>query len=106
MISGTAPRKGWWTVREGKGRVRAGMGPGKKRALWKGVEGAEVSERHGGGWGGGGGGPGAVSQTVKTQKVKELFYPVVPEIQKSIAFWKVPRPRPFVLLVRDMYACN
>jgi len=29
-----------------------------------------------------------------------LFYPMLPNIRKSIAFWQVPRLRPFVLLAR------
>ena len=39
----------------------------------------------------------------KTTKVKVLFYPTLPNFKnkkKKVAFWKVPRPRPFVLLVR------
>ena len=32
--------------------------------------------------------------------MKVLFCPVLPGFLKSIALWKVSRPRPFVLLVR------
>jgi hypothetical protein len=32
--------------------------------------------------------------------VKVLFYPMLPDFQNSPAFWKVPRLRPFVFLVR------
>lgn len=35
----------------------------------------------------------------KTKK-KVLFYPIFPNSRKNIAFWKVPRHRPFILLVR------
>jgi hypothetical protein len=34
-------------------------------------------------------------------KVKVLSYPVFPDFQKSIAFWKAPRLLSFVLLVRS-----
>jgi hypothetical protein len=34
------------------------------------------------------------------KKVKVLFYPMIPDFRKSIVFRKVPRLRPFVLLVR------
>jgi hypothetical protein len=33
------------------------------------------------------------------KEVKVLFGPVLLDFRKSIAFWKDPRPRPFVLLV-------
>jgi hypothetical protein len=33
-------------------------------------------------------------------KVKVLFYPLFPDFQKSIAFWKAPRLLSFVFLVR------
>jgi hypothetical protein len=29
-----------------------------------------------------------------------LFRPIVPDFRKSVAFWRIPKPRPFVLLVR------
>jgi hypothetical protein len=32
-----------------------------------------------------------------------IFYPVLPHFQKSIAFWKVPRFRPFVLLAGNVH---
>jgi len=35
------------------------------------------------------------------KKLKILFYPMPSDFRKRIALWKVPRPRPFVLLVRD-----
>lgn len=34
--------------------------------------------------------------------MKVLFCPVLPGLLKSIALWKVSRPRPFVLLVRAL----
>jgi len=38
---------------------------------------------------------------IPVMKTKEvLFYPVFPNYRKSIAIWKVPRHRPFILLVR------
>jgi len=40
--------------------------------------------------------------TVETQNVESTlpFYPVLPDFQKSTAFWNVPKLCPFVLLVR------
>jgi hypothetical protein len=29
-----------------------------------------------------------------------LFYPIFPDFRKSIAFWKAPRRRPFILLAK------
>jgi len=42
--------------------------------------------------------------SIEKKKVKVLFYPVLPDFQKSIAFWKASRLRPFVFLVRP--ACR
>jgi len=38
--------------------------------------------------------------TLKMNKVEMLFYAMLSDFQKSIAFWKVPRLRPFAFLVR------
>jgi hypothetical protein len=35
----------------------------------------------------------------KHDDLKVLFYPTLPNFQKSFAFWKAPRLRPFFLLV-------
>ena len=38
---------------------------------------------------------------IPVMKTKEvIFYPIFPNSHKSITFWKVPRHRPFILLVR------
>jgi hypothetical protein len=37
------------------------------------------------------------------RKLKVLFYPMLPDFRKTIAFRKVPRLRPFALLVRATY---
>ena len=37
------------------------------------------------------------------QKLKVLFYPMLPDFWKRTAFWKVPRVHSLVLLVREMY---
>jgi hypothetical protein len=42
--------------------------------------------------------------SIEKKKVKVLFYPVLPDFLKSIAFWKVSRLRPFIFLVRP--ACR
>lgn len=36
----------------------------------------------------------------KKKNCKYLLYPMLPCLRDSIAFWKVPRPLPFVLLLR------
>jgi hypothetical protein len=45
-----------------------------------------------------------------TNKVKILFYPMLPDFRKRTSFWEVLRLRPFVLLVRvncrRRWACN
>jgi len=38
--------------------------------------------------------------TLKLKKLQMLFYAMPSDFQKSIAFWKVPRLRPFAFLVR------
>jgi hypothetical protein len=40
------------------------------------------------------------SSTHTHTNIYTLFYPMVFDIRKSIDFWQVPRPRPFVLLTR------
>jgi hypothetical protein len=34
-------------------------------------------------------------------QVKVRFYPMLPDFRNSTAFWKVPRLRPFMFLVRS-----
>jgi hypothetical protein len=38
---------------------------------------------------------------LKTKKVKVTLCPVLPDFRKSIVFWKVPRLRPFVFVVKQ-----
>lgn len=38
--------------------------------------------------------------TAWPMKIETVFYPVLPDFQKRTAFLKVPRPRPFVFLLR------
>ena len=37
------------------------------------------------------------------KKVRIRFYPMIPNFRDSTCFWKVPRFRPFVLLVRGAH---
>jgi hypothetical protein len=38
------------------------------------------------------------------RKLKVLFYPMLPDFRKTIAFWKVSRLRPLVLLLRATFS--
>jgi hypothetical protein len=47
--------------------------------------------------------PSALSLWRLKKEVKVFFYPELFEFQKSIAFWKVPSPRPFFFVVTVTY---
>jgi len=40
---------------------------------------------------------------LKNENKKMLFYPVLPDCRKSVAYWKVDSLRPFVLLWRTTF---